>query len=690
MVNTRATRFSPTRRTKSKSPTSSSTSSSDDDNADIPASTSLNAPSSGVPPSLREVRETRNRDGTANKPPRFKPIRKMTRSSSMVRRSQVFQNPDERSQAEQEHAEQEQAEQEQASLDDQLMADAASFAPEPSEDVGRRVRVTTKEDFSPVKAVEYLLRSQRKSSTPQRLDSIRSDSDDQLADVEDVVVVDNADNDVDYMEEGEPEAANALSEDESGSEIRVFPKNTRSEDPYAFTDSEGNDHAEAQAESGTDNASTGTPPPASSMHEDEASLSQSVASNEPALASSALLPEDGTADQPQTSPEAHGLPEPTAKDLRTVFVRSEGLGTMLRSMGGPLWTGEGSMWHRALAQTGDSDFKDWFLMQTFEMPKSLRSLIRYNHVIWHLFSNAPRQYVNDVVTHLTYFKESGRERRLNGCVNELQNLVDHICRHNHERNTRMQGDAKGIAQKAIPMLILTVQAIFTMGSRKKLLKTGPLPPTIEADFTEPTLQVLKKLIKWIQRLHRAMSVHQLATDKEAVRRGHLLRHVGNLGKAVEVGLVSLEEQDEEAQFARSQQMVEKDNRQRINWQDQVQARKEAQDRQMALFLASTQGMGKGRIPMNYQSYRSRISTIHPRTKTLTKEGYRLQNRGWDWDEDNKLMNILKRARDMDLRAIARKIPRHDIRDIQQRIVELKRKAQQSLRRKTDILPIWCL
>ena len=360
-------------------------------------------------------------------------------------------------------------------------------------------------------------------------------------------------------------------------------------------------------------------------------------------------------------------------------VKPEKLSIMLRAMRETAWTGEGDGWMSNLISRGkpQKEVKRWMNNHVAGLEAPAAKLFRYCHVLWCLFDRAPYLAVSEPAAQIAFFQDPATKRKLKGSVQEIENLVDYFCRQTSSTNVAR---VKGLAEKVIPLLTLTLQAAFAMGDpeKRKRTKADPAPVPTETNLTPNTLRVLIKITGWMESLHGAiMKAFEGTEDRRVLRRSHLKRHIHHLHQYLHDTLVF---EPEEPESVRRERLVEKDQQARLVAQEKARKQQEAQDHQMALFLASTQGMGR----------RSAIlSSTRETPKVDPKEKYREENYGWSWEEDDRLLTLIRRTQNINVQNTVESFPGHDVADIRKRIRELRDKARRFYEARNMVPPWWC-
>jgi hypothetical protein len=437
----------------------------------------------------------------------------------------------------------------------------------------------------------------------------------------------------------------------------------------------------------------------------------------------------------------------TADDVPVVVVKGDGLNVMLKAMGGPKWCGLGPGWINDFNKTIDNfsacgeaerKFKQWSKSHTRNLSPDLRRMFESSLGLMALFKLAPRLFEQTIAAQQAYFATEDSQEELRSSVDMIGDAVDSFC--NLTASSKRKQAAKDTARKAIPMLLLTLRYAFIMGSQK-----DPFPSRIgtqeeEGSDAEPleddeTIQVqrsrrkvpkpdlgiresafprdlllcLASISSWIEKLHAVM-MRWLQADETDNDRQHLMvwknlgKHIRGLHDSIDYGLAKLEEDDLEAQELRIQLSREKDYRAKAEREAKARKLREASDRQMEFFFASTQGMGglqrRSLIFPQRRSYRpstmilpidtARTARLQNRRKRKSSaKVYQEDNHGWSWDDDNSLLHTIRRVRRPSMEGLRGLLPDHSIGEIKRRILDLKEKSRTFYEARGIPPPEWC-
>ena len=78
-----------------------------------------------------------------------------------------------------------------------------------------------------------------------------------------------------------------------------------------------------------------------------------------------------------------------------------------------------------------------------------------------------------------------------------------------------------------------------------------------------------------------------------------------------------------------------------------------------------------------------------RKKISPKEEYALKNGGWYWDEDDMLMNALRRVDRPSARGLTDALPGRDEDQVRRRLMELREIGRKHYEKKGMEVPKWC-
>jgi hypothetical protein len=374
-----------------------------------------------------------------------------------------------------------------------------------------------------------------------------------------------------------------------------------------------------------------------------------------------------------------GVYDPDLEVMRTI--KPDRLDVMIYAMREAAWTGDGNAWTSELSSRGmnKDEVSRWMRAHLDGQPKAIIQLFRFCHVVWNVLDRAPSLAVYDTAAQIAFFQDPAIKRKLKMSLQAIQKCADDIC------NKRSYNTLQGLAQKVIPLLLLTLQAGFAMGSKAKLSKTKPVPT--EARLNLHTVKVLIRITNWVEKL--LGFVLKESNDRHLRRRVFLRRHIQCLRTCLVQKL-----EPEEPESVRVQRLAEKDQQARLEGQEVVRKQKDAQDRQMELFLASTQGMGRQGYtkkpkpqPHNRRSVFLSPRAVKQTSKLTPKQQYMLDNDGWSWEEDDLLLNLMQRAQNMNVQEAILLFPRHN--NVLRRMDKLKARARRWHEERNRKPKPWC-
>lgn len=456
-----------------------------------------------------------------------------------------------------------------------------------------------------------------------------------------------------------------------------------------------------------------------------------------------------SSDRYETPPE-QSRPRPgfetdhTADEVPVVVVKGDGLIVMLKAMGGPKWCGLGRDWIKDFNKTikdfsvfGEPErkFNQWSQAHTRKLSLDLQRVFKSSLGLMALFKLAPRLFEQDIAAQQAYFAAENSQERLRSSANVIEDAVDSIC--SLTALSKRKQVAKDIARKAIPMLLLVLRYAFIMGSRKdpffstaktqeeasdaepseddgaRVQRSGRKAPKPdlgirESAFPQDVLLCLASISSWIEKLHSVM-MRWIQTDETDNDRQYfkswknLRKHIHGLHESIDMGLAKLEQDDLEAQELRIQLIKEKDHRAKAEREARARQLREASDRQMELFFASTQGMGGSQrrsVTPRRRSYRpnttrpptdlARTARVQNRRRRKSSvRVYQEDNHGWSWEDDNALLHTIRRARRPGMEVLRALLPDHSIGEIKRRILDLKEKSRIFYEVRGIPPPEWC-
>lgn len=423
-------------------------------------------------------------------------------------------------------------------------------------------------------------------------------------------------------------------------------------------------------------------------------------------------------------------PPKSTQGIPSVSADSGSLDTLLNYMGHKEWTVEGKEWQKELLSgnkisnrdrrqlrreknmsLGDIDNKQWLEKHRGKAKTTqCKDLLENIYRLWRVFRQIPTAaYPEEQAEHLRQEETVVGVRRY---IHAIASYVDILTTKfaalptdpNEKKLRWIKGTVKSLGRRIIPMLCLVLKEAFMLGSSKSTAKRwkehmlDSLPR--KGDFSESLLRTMLRVTEWIGTLYDVIMDElgqRLQTDDVEVRmrrlgmvRKHLEGFRGNIARA-------LEKLGEEVNGPiRRELAMGQDRHLRQQCEEKHRKAREAQDRQMQLFLASTQQMGFTRVSTSRSALTSPASSApvtrnSPWAPHLSPKDERAAKRGgWYWDEDDQLMTMLRTVPwPADFRVIAGALGRSSTREVTKRAGELKDMVRRKYEAMNLIPPLWC-
>ena len=280
----------------------------------------------------------------------------------------------------------------------------------------------------------------------------------------------------------------------------------------------------------------------------------------------------------------------------------------------------------------------------------------------------------------------------------------------HSTNNDDQRDAAQAAQRlyrmVIPSMVLLLERAFIMGSVQSQRDVEQFPDS--GKFSLATVQILLRVTEWIRTLYAAVQSGPQQgeartgggdTLQEHKQHRHLFgKPLEKFSKSVQEAFTELGGRQDEQHRAR-QVAMENDRLARQAREQELQHRQNAKEKQMELFFASIQ-----KLPLSRQmesrytvepsassssriTFDNRPGSQTRKRKARPNEAYAQKNGGWSWDEDYKLLTMIRSTNQPEIIELAVEFGR-GLDAVQDRIDHLKGLAREKFRQTNEPPPAW--
>lgn len=410
---------------------------------------------------------------------------------------------------------------------------------------------------------------------------------------------------------------------------------------------------------------------------------------------------------------------PVSEDAPTITIGSNFLGEMLSDMGNKAWVGGGIDWEEHLLLREGESPSQWYSRHAPRAKTArCKELLSYTNKLWRFFHKVPT--TADMQEQIRYLQQDAKSLNMtmqntNGTIVYICNRMSKVRKQHNSQSPQKDnlvwaaGTAKSLYRCIIPQLLLTLKEVFLLGCDEPREFLESLPQ--EGQFSTSTLQVLARIVGWVDRLYSDMitelQLHPPRQPKihddddvenQELRRdpyfslmqyrGKLRKQLDQFGQSIEKALREL---DSPAELLRKQRAMENDRRLRQEREEEQRKRREALDQQKRLYLASARRSWsiRGSQPSSQPPSSLAQRPVQTR-KQLTQEEYAQRNRGWSWDEDDQLLTMLRRAPPHpDVTVLAELFPGRGVQEVRQRVSELRDMARRKYEGWKMVPPLWC-
>ena len=404
-------------------------------------------------------------------------------------------------------------------------------------------------------------------------------------------------------------------------------------------------------------------------------------------------------------------PPDDSEEPVSIELRSEVLKKLTSQMGFRGWTHESDWVEETLMNVKEKESKQAWLGRQKSVMRSNECLDLMKHLndLWLISHNMPRA---------PEFKEQFQYLRgqpLRQCFHDIERSVHLISSEILKQLDLPKDDAsrrrksarkavKCLYTKVIPMLTLVIKEVFMVGG-----STGPKHDRIplgECEFTATTLQILKRVTGWTRRLysvmisdleaHRPKPTTDAAAERANIeiaerRRRQFQVHLDLLNKNLKKARSDLERIEMEPHD--QQEAIKRDEDLRVSRQKKEEERRQKQDRQMQLFIESTQRLAQQQRPMNARHTDTRPTTKSalPSRRRMQAEddGYCQRHGGWFYPEDELLLSMIRKVLRPGIEGLAALFHDRTPEEVKQRVGVLKDRMRAKFVQAGQEPPVWC-
>ncbi|KAL0941868.1 uncharacterized protein CTRU02_204631 [Colletotrichum truncatum] len=267
----------------------------------------------------------------------------------------------------------------------------------------------------------------------------------------------------------------------------------------------------------------------------------------------------------------------------------------------------------------------------------------------------------------------------------------------HEEIMPPKPSTKDLYEKIIPMLVYTLHGVFLRGVESKVYSW-------RGRFTKPTLQIMERLLAWLERLHTTMmdSLKRRPRDQTGsmmTSRSKLARYLVDLKVEIKGTVAEIDAAPERKRIYKERlwQAIEREERARQEEEERKRRQRELVDRQIAERLSRTwSGLSHPEAPQPSQETRYNASQQTAASRQLqaseptTRPGMDLaelvdQDESWSLEDDKRLLKILRTTSKVELQYLAWEFDR-SINEVSDRVELLKHAAREAAINKNKPFP----
>ncbi|KAH7161562.1 hypothetical protein EDB81DRAFT_626007, partial [Dactylonectria macrodidyma] len=336
----------------------------------------------------------------------------------------------------------------------------------------------------------------------------------------------------------------------------------------------------------------------------------------------------------------------------------------------------------------------WFKQHDeFLKPQRCKALFRYLDRLRTLCHDIPK--APDFGGQSEYLRQ--QSDAIGKSVAHINALVSHICKSVNEQIALLAEQkphrvkwgktaVETIHKKIVPMLVLVLMEGFLAGG-VVTISSGKTFVSAKGQFTTSTLDLPQRIMGWLQRLYEVVMAYAIVDPFQPVSDAKTNVLKTQLAKNQREKLrKSLQDVDEVLRQAvdkldynahapqRAKEAAEKNLAFRIALEKKQQEEREAQDRQMQLFVGSIRRMQK---PQPSE------------TRSSQGEEYFEKFGGWYKWEDERLLNMLRKVEKPDVRALVPLVPGRMVEEVAQRLTDLRERMRLKYEQAGIVPPLWC-
>ncbi|KAF6808704.1 hypothetical protein CSOJ01_07376 [Colletotrichum sojae] len=214
-----------------------------------------------------------------------------------------------------------------------------------------------------------------------------------------------------------------------------------------------------------------------------------------------------------------------------------------------------------------------------------------------------------------------------------------------EESRPPQPFVRDLHDRVIPMLVHTLYGAFSRG-------TGSDQTPWRGRFAKPSLQIMTRVLAWVERLYEAMQKALARTPR--MQQGSQRRSREKLAGYVTGLKVELEQALAEAEAAPERRRLQEERARRLLEAQERDRRQEEERKRQQRELVD--------------------SRIAERLRTYVEASQQQPETDWTEEEDHRLLQIIKKHPDVDVRVLAWEFER-GVEDVRERVARLKQGAR---------------
>jgi hypothetical protein len=421
-------------------------------------------------------------------------------------------------------------------------------------------------------------------------------------------------------------------------------------------ESPGRDDADADNVRGTADRADGSTAPGSSVRLDEMEYIARV--------------EVISADMEYIEPEH---PDTYAS---TFFLNCDKLNNMIKLMGKKGWINQKGDWEAKLLQTGEEPGSE---EEEAEHPVENEDCTKLFQEIDALRKNCIEMTkASDLEEQASFLRSNSQ--RIRGTLEAVKSLTERVHKNAPEpeqgkkklpknAQRKRQELLTWIYIKLIPALVLTLKEALLLGGYSRMDTKPETISNLNGQFMACTLQFPLRIIGFMDQLYSVVSTQDEMHMKLGLRKNRVAfaRYLGELEILILKGMNELKRMAQAPM--RAAELEEQARRERKLHLRRERLAREARERQMRMFIASTHRLSQGYRQPSQDAY-------------YNKHGWRLQ-------EDEALLGVIRKTRSPNMLVLATLVPHRTVNEVMHRMGELREMMKAKFEKGGLPPPKWC-